>query len=759
MTNKTKFTNGSSTCGSNAATEATMTMRMVCALCAMVTVTIAGCFDPETTGQMPDESDGGIVPAADGGIVVVPTCEEQAATRDADGDGFCPAGHDLDADGTCCDTGESLPPDQGDCNDDARTISPASHEICGNLTDEDCGESPCSTSSACPDPDAIDPDCGATPACAAGLTRNCTTSCGSTTGVQACSASGTWDTCAALPGEICGNGQDDNCSGGVDEGCSSSATCVTGLVNDCTTSCGSRGTQTCSASGTWGVCNAPTGEICGNLRDDNCDGRIDEGCSSSTDCTRGASIACPTSCGSSGSQVCAADGHSYGACMPPSESCNGRDDDCDGIIDDGCAVAPVCTAGVSQPCSTSCGSTGNQICALDGHSWGVCIAPTESCNGRDDDCDGLTDEGCARFYRDVDGDGFGRATDTVTAMSAPAGYVAIDSDCDDARADVNPGRAEVCANGIDDNCSGGIDEGCAVVNYYRDADGDGYGRNDLFVTMPTAGYTVISGDCNDSNAEVHPGHAEICGNGLDDDCNGGELPCASSATYYRDSDGDGYGRNDMTQLSSTGAPSGYVATSGDCNDSNASVHPGAADVCPSDGLDNDCSGGDMTACGPSCGSARTVRLTFSATPSSSITISSSSTMRWYVPLQCVTDPTGTTRTSGTSSVDFSVDWAGPRGLRHLNAEITDPVPSGTISSGEAVSRWLCQEPHASDPRTPFGIPTIREPDGRTYVNAGVRGTGATFNPGEIVAGHLTSLGWGCDLWLCEFDSPSACRIP
>jgi alpha-tubulin suppressor-like RCC1 family protein len=63
----------------------------------------------------------------------------------------------------------------------------------------------------------------------------------------------------------------------------------------------------------------------------------------------------------------------------------------------------------------------------------------------------------------------------------------------------------------------------------------------------------------------------------------------ANVTYYADADGDTYGNAAVTQVSCTGAPAGYVSNSLDCNDTNASVHPGAIEIC-GDGIDNDCNG-------------------------------------------------------------------------------------------------------------------------------------------------------------------------
>ena len=83
-------------------------------------------------------------------------------------------------------------------------------------------------------------------------------------------------------------------------------------------------------------------------------------------------------------------------------------------------------------------------------------------------------------------------------------------DCDDSNAAIFPGAPEIPGDGIDQNCDG-IDpplDNCA------DADGDGY----------TDG--ICGGeDCNDSDPAVYPGAPEICGDGIDQDCDGADLPC------------------------------------------------------------------------------------------------------------------------------------------------------------------------------------------------------------------------------------------
>jgi hypothetical protein len=92
----------------------------------------------------------------------------------------------------------------------------------------------------------------------------------------------------------------------------------------------------------------------------------------------------------------------------------------------------------------------------------------EICNGMDDNCDGLVDEGVTQtFHADADGDGYGNPLVSVVACAAPTGYVADHTDCDDNNPLIHPGRPEIC-NGADDNCDGVTDPGCA-----DDDDGDG----------------------------------------------------------------------------------------------------------------------------------------------------------------------------------------------------------------------------------------------------------------------------------------------
>jgi len=210
------------------------------------------------------------------------------------------------------------------------------------------------------------------------------------------------------------------------------------------------------------------------------------------------------------------------------------------------------------------------------------------------------------WFKDVDGDGYSDGTNKDDVIQPvgyklPADLTSTTGDCDDSDAAVTPVATEVCGNGIDDDCSGG-DEACPdpATTWYRDEDEDGYsdGTTLTQVDQP-ANYQSVSalaatdGDCDDLDANVHPGASEICENGKDDDCSGGDAPCP--ITWYKDSDSDGY--SDGITLTQPQQPVGYyssstlTSTGGDCNDGNAAVNPGAIELC-GNGIDDDCSAGD-----------------------------------------------------------------------------------------------------------------------------------------------------------------------
>jgi hypothetical protein len=167
------------------------------------------------------------------------------------------------------------------------------------------------------------------------------------------------------------------------------------------------------------------------------------------------------------------------------------------------------------------------------------------------------------------------------------------------------------ANG--DNTPNGDGAGAAILpvvagcgagqTYYLDQDGDGYGTSDPAYpprqdcTLPM-GYAVMSGDCDDFHATVHPGAPELC-DGKDNDCNGLVDDAVVMRLYCEDKDGDGHGVAGRTTKMACAPVAGFGDCNGDCDDSNAAIFPGATEVC--NGSDDNCDGtideGVRAACG------------------------------------------------------------------------------------------------------------------------------------------------------------------
>ncbi|MFH1467356.1 MAG: MopE-related protein [Pseudomonadota bacterium] len=262
------------------------------------------------------------------------------------------------------------------------------------------------------------------------------------------------------------------------------------------------------------------------------------------------------------------------------ERCNEVDDDCDGDIDEDLATTWYADAdgdGYGDPATTSSecdpgsGWVEDDTDCDDGDA-ATSPGADEHCDGLDNDCDGAVDDeddavvDQATWYLDADGDGYGLDSDTAAACVQPSGYTALGGDCDDTDTAFNPGASETdCADPNDYNCDGSVG--------YTDGDGDGFAACE---------------ECDDTDAATFPGADERC-DGADNDCDGDvdEDDAVDAPTWYGDADGDGYGDAAGATVACA-APTGSVSDGTDCDDADAAVHPGAAEVC--DTLDNDCDG-------------------------------------------------------------------------------------------------------------------------------------------------------------------------
>jgi hypothetical protein len=172
-------------------------------------------------------------------------------------------------------------------------------------------------------------------------------------------------------------------------------------------------------------------------------------------------------------------------------------------------------------------------------------------------------------------------------------------DCDDSDPAVNPAATEACDNGVDEDCSGFADvsdgdadtyvnEACGgddcddanpAINPSVDADGDGFDA---------------CADCNDTpgiGAFLYPGNTEICGDGVDQDCSGGDdLPDVDLDTWISvPCGGDDCDDFDPAVNPGADADADGADACADCDDADPAAFPGNPEVCDG-GVDNDCDG-------------------------------------------------------------------------------------------------------------------------------------------------------------------------
>ncbi len=472
---------------------------------------------------------------------------------------------------------------------------------------EDCNDSVDNDGDGLVDCADVD-DCATDPVCACDVDGDGVDAAGGSCGGADCDDSDPLN----YPGntEVC-DGQDNDCGGDIDEGVATTWYLDAdgdghGVVGSTMDAC----SPPVGYSSVPGDCNDADDtifpgatEVCNGI-DDDCDGVDDDGVTNqdwfldddddgfgagaaTNDCTR------PTP----DHVLLDGDCDDTDDAINPGETevCDGIDNDCTGGPDDGLTFADYFvdtdgdgygTGSAQNRCEPPAWQNASQAGDCVDSDASIHPGATEVCDGVDQDCDGTADDGLgfSDWWADGDSDGFGAGSSTTDCASPGSGYVNNGADCDDTRAAINPTAAELC-DGIDNDCDGTPDDDLPQIDWFRDADSDGYGTGTAATDCapPPGSWVDQSGDCNDGAAAIHPGATEIC-DAVDNDCDGVVDNGLATSTWYRDLDSDGFGGTVST--ADCAQPVGYISTSGDCDDTNNGIHPDAQEIC--DGVDNDC---------------------------------------------------------------------------------------------------------------------------------------------------------------------------
>jgi hypothetical protein len=403
---------------------------------------------------------GKCVAQGNGCQICVPVC-------DADGDGYCTGNPGSEQPG-------------GDCRDNDPNVSPRAVEVCGNNLDDNCN-------------DHVDEGC-----------EVCTTDAECTVGGEACSK-GFCNVCET--GCNPGNCRFDNpVAGGAP---------IAGRCHSFGSGC-SACVPACDADGD-GYCAGPpanglpgndcddtrrgvhpnTPEICGNDLDDDCNGFVDDicvGCGSDTDCTRDgqfcshdACTGCLKNCEPGSACTLNDMAMTAGKCVAYGKGCARCVPTCDG---DGDGFCP----------PTDCKDNDRDV--YPGNSGGVEICG----NGTDDDCDGHIDEACKACAADAECTQGLEACLNGACDVCPGGGGCDPAECRFGRMPNMP------MSGTPGRCAS-FGTGCQKCVPACDQDGDGFCPGNPGMEQP-------GGDCNDANAAVYPMALEVCGTGVDEDCDG-----------------------------------------------------------------------------------------------------------------------------------------------------------------------------------------------------------------------------------------------
>jgi RHS repeat-associated protein len=232
-------------------------------------------------------------------------------------------------------------------------------------------------------------------------------------------------------------------------------------------------------------------------------------------------------------------------------------------------------------------------------SAGPCPTVTVTWIAPDQDGDGAPDsmDNCPAVpnsdQADADGDGDGDVCDncptTPNANQADGDGDGDGDVCDNCPTTPNADQAdndgdgvgnacdvETC-DGVDNDGDGKIDEG------FPDFDGDT--QADCVDADDDNDGDPDTADCAPLDPSIHHAAPEVC-NGVDDNCNG-QTDEGVTTAFYQDADGDGFGHPAVSQPACSPPPR-FVMNNLDCDDTDANIHPAAAETC--DGADNNCDG-------------------------------------------------------------------------------------------------------------------------------------------------------------------------
>ena len=495
---------------------------------------VTTCGADGITGNSDDDCD-------DGASTTFPGATEVCDAVDQDCDTVADNGFDTDSDGvtTCGADGDIGDTADNDCDDTDADTFPGATELCDGI-DNDCdgsagtdevdadndGEMVCEgdcddtafavNTSATELCDAIDNDCDTVIDNGFDVDGDGFTTCGADGNLSTTADNDCDDAVAAtFPGapETC-NTIDDDCDGDVDEDWDADGD---GYPANTAVNCTAAWGSNIDCDDNAATVNPGAQELCNDGIDQDCDGEIDEANDDDGD-------------GFTNCDDCDDSDATINPGATEAGSCDGADTDCDGTI-------PADETDDDGDTFTEC---------LDGDcddaDAGVFVGAQESCDGKDSDCDGTvpadeTDDDGDGAYECDDGDC--DDTDATVAVGLPELCDGLDNDCDGSVPDNELDQDEDLQAPCEDDCDDtddtiykgatevcdGIDQDCdTVIDNGFDADNDG---------VTTCGDDGMTGtaddDCDDTTDAISPEATEVCGDGIDQNCDGIDDECGAAA--------------------------------------------------------------------------------------------------------------------------------------------------------------------------------------------------------------------------------------